>query len=88
MKKMMFHKDISDISKVRFSCVMILCLWILLSFCFCQGFAGVDSSGVETADLELRVMSFNIRYGTANDGDNHWKNRREMVFNPAFLFRA
>jgi endonuclease/exonuclease/phosphatase family metal-dependent hydrolase len=25
-------------------------------------------------------MSFNIRYGTANDGENHWKNRREMVF--------
>jgi endonuclease/exonuclease/phosphatase family metal-dependent hydrolase len=30
---------------------------------------------------ELRVMSFNIRYGTANDGDNHWEKRREMVFN-------
>ena len=25
-------------------------------------------------------MSFNIRYGTANDGENHWKNRREMLF--------
>jgi len=25
-------------------------------------------------------MSFNIRYGSANDGENHWKNRREMVF--------
>jgi endonuclease/exonuclease/phosphatase family metal-dependent hydrolase len=25
-------------------------------------------------------MTFNIRYGTANDGDNHWKNRKEMVF--------
>ena len=28
----------------------------------------------------LSVMSFNIRYGTANDGDNHWTRRREMVF--------
>jgi endonuclease/exonuclease/phosphatase family metal-dependent hydrolase len=28
----------------------------------------------------LTVMSFNIRYGTANDGDNHWKLRRELVF--------
>ena len=28
----------------------------------------------------LTVMSFNIRYGTANDGENHWKNRREMLF--------
>jgi endonuclease/exonuclease/phosphatase family metal-dependent hydrolase len=28
----------------------------------------------------LSVMSFNIRYGTANDGDNHWTKRREMLF--------
>ena len=28
----------------------------------------------------LSVMSFNIRYGTANDGDNHWTRRREMLF--------
>ena len=25
-------------------------------------------------------MSFNIRYGTANDGENHWTNRRDMLF--------
>jgi endonuclease/exonuclease/phosphatase family metal-dependent hydrolase len=31
-------------------------------------------------DLELRVMSFNIRYGSAGDGENRWPNRREMVF--------
>jgi endonuclease/exonuclease/phosphatase family metal-dependent hydrolase len=28
----------------------------------------------------LEVMSFNIRLGTANDGDNHWTRRREMLF--------
>lgn len=27
---------------------------------------------------DLAVMSFNIRYGTANDGINRWENRREM----------
>ncbi len=27
----------------------------------------------------LRVMSFNIRYGAANDGQNAWDNRREGV---------
>ncbi|MEX2171314.1 MAG: endonuclease/exonuclease/phosphatase family protein [Pirellulales bacterium] len=27
----------------------------------------------------LRVMSFNIRYGTAKDGENEWSNRRELV---------
>jgi endonuclease/exonuclease/phosphatase family metal-dependent hydrolase len=28
----------------------------------------------------LTVMSFNIRYSTANDGDNHWTLRREFLF--------
>jgi endonuclease/exonuclease/phosphatase family metal-dependent hydrolase len=28
----------------------------------------------------LAVMSFNIRYGTANDGDNHWLKRRDQLF--------
>jgi endonuclease/exonuclease/phosphatase family metal-dependent hydrolase len=39
----------------------------------------------------LRVMSFNIRYGNAADGENRWDNRRELVietirrFNPDLL---
>ena len=28
----------------------------------------------------IRVMSFNVRYGTANDGDNCWKNRCDMLY--------
>ena len=28
---------------------------------------------------ELRVMSFNIRYGTADDGKDIWANRQELV---------
>ncbi len=28
----------------------------------------------------IAVMSFNIRYGTANDGENHWTSRRDMLF--------
>ncbi|MFP4417749.1 MAG: endonuclease/exonuclease/phosphatase family protein [Chitinispirillaceae bacterium] len=28
----------------------------------------------------VSVMSFNIRYGTANDGGNSWKHRKEAVF--------
>ena len=27
----------------------------------------------------LKVMSFNIRYGAAKDGDNHWNNRKNFV---------
>ena len=27
----------------------------------------------------LRVMSFNIRYGTANDGEDHWDKRKDFL---------
>jgi endonuclease/exonuclease/phosphatase family metal-dependent hydrolase len=30
-------------------------------------------------DAALRVMSFNIRYGLAEDGANHWRNRADLV---------
>src|SRR3954464_11887178 len=28
----------------------------------------------------LAVMTFNIRYGTADDGDNNWAARRELLY--------
>lgn len=31
------------------------------------------------APVTLRAMSFNIRYGTAADGDNHWDRRKEFL---------
>lgn len=40
---------------------------------------------------DVRVMSYNIRYGTANDGENHWDKRKEFLiatikaFNPDLL---
>lgn len=39
---------------------------------------GCSSSSPEA--LTLNVMSFNIRYGTAKDGENHWEKRKELVF--------
>jgi endonuclease/exonuclease/phosphatase family metal-dependent hydrolase len=30
--------------------------------------------------LDLRILSFNIRYGAAEDGPNHWVKRRDLVF--------
>jgi len=29
---------------------------------------------------ELRVMTFNVRYGTAPDGENQWSNRKSLLF--------
>ncbi|MCK5652416.1 MAG: endonuclease/exonuclease/phosphatase family protein, partial [Gemmatimonadetes bacterium] len=33
----------------------------------------------QEADADLRLMTFNIRYGTADDGANAWPNRRALV---------
>ena len=40
----------------------------------------LTSLAPETTTAEpIRVMSFNIRYGTANDGRNHWARRQDLV---------
>jgi endonuclease/exonuclease/phosphatase family metal-dependent hydrolase len=48
--------------------VILMSLFGLPAFRFAQSGAN-----------EVRVMSFNIRYGTAKDGDNHWDKRREFL---------
>lgn len=54
-------------------------LSIALIVCFvwpaCPALAAEATGGKS----ELRVMSFNIRYGTANDGPDHWEKRKEQV---------
>lgn len=38
------------------------------------------ANGRATAVEPLRVMSFNVRYGTAPDGENAWPKRRDLAF--------
>lgn len=50
-------------------------LWVIgLSFTTSGFDAGLVSA------VELRVMTFNIRYGTAKDGEDSWDRRKEMVY--------
>ena len=42
--------------------------------------AAADGQQPAPEPQPLTVMSFNIRYGTANDGPNHWKARRDFLF--------
>ncbi|HEU5049788.1 MAG TPA: endonuclease/exonuclease/phosphatase family protein [Gemmatimonadales bacterium] len=57
----------------------------------CTPSAPAPSPATAPAATELRVMSFNIRYGTARDGDDSWPFRRDLVvrvirdFDPAAL---
>jgi endonuclease/exonuclease/phosphatase family metal-dependent hydrolase len=37
------------------------------------------SPSTQSAANDLRVMSFNLRYSTANDGEDSWESRREML---------
>jgi endonuclease/exonuclease/phosphatase family metal-dependent hydrolase len=66
--------------KTIFSRAIFLGLWLLLGLCLLQTIASTDLNRPKANPLDVRLMSFNIRYGTANDGENHWKNRHEMVF--------
>lgn len=37
-------------------------------------------SRADNTEDDLEIMSFNIRYGTAKDEENHWEKRKELVF--------
>ncbi len=57
---------------------------ICLATAFTAALAVSPTSGLQAppapAAAPLTVMTFNIRYGTANDGENHWTRRRELLF--------
>ncbi len=50
-------------------------MWLVTTIMLLLGLAPMHS----TQSDALTVMSFNIRYGTANDGDNSWPNRDHLV---------
>jgi endonuclease/exonuclease/phosphatase family metal-dependent hydrolase len=41
--------------------------------------SGGELVATQNADDGLRLMTFNIRYGSADDGSNSWPNRRQLV---------
>jgi endonuclease/exonuclease/phosphatase family metal-dependent hydrolase len=50
----------------------------LLVLLICCASRSAPAQGDRRA-AEVRVMSFNIRYGTAKDGDNHWEKRKDFL---------
>ena len=77
---MYYRKNSVMLSKKLFSLGILFGLWVILSLCSCSDIEQICGTRPSGSDLQLRVMSFNIRYGTADDGENRWENRREMVF--------
>ncbi len=61
----------SPVSPARLLPLLFLVLWLIPDH---------PAAQVAAAREPLTVMSFNIRYGTAQDGDNHWTVRRDQLF--------
>jgi endonuclease/exonuclease/phosphatase family metal-dependent hydrolase len=51
----------------------------LLAVCLLFGLGTAAWAQTNSNQAEIRVMSYNIRYGTANDGANHWNRRKESL---------
>ncbi|MFA8435150.1 MAG: FN3 associated domain-containing protein [Marinifilaceae bacterium] len=56
----------------------LLFIVLLLVGCSDESSNGVDAKSIRNAGI-LRVASFNIRNSAANDGDNSWLKRKELV---------
>ena len=52
-------------------------LFLLLIPCLLIGSPIVTAQ--DSPSTDIRVMSFNLRYGSADDGPNHWKLRQDLV---------
>lgn len=63
----------------RASCIVT---GLILAIMGCSNQQGIASKQEHFLNLDpgvINIMTFNIRFGTANDGINHWDNRRELV---------
>jgi endonuclease/exonuclease/phosphatase family metal-dependent hydrolase len=56
------------------------CQGIAMTFVLALLFTILGVAAEAAAPEPLSIMSFNIRYGTANDGENRWEARRDQVF--------
>ena len=56
----------------------LLLLTFIFSFLFTV--CAISSAHSDNPSNAHRIMSFNIRYGSANDGENSWTNRKELLF--------
>lgn len=66
-----------DQKKFDLKTAIIGLVFILLIFCSEKK---AVPAGSECKDEAMTILSFNIRFGTAQDEENSWKFRKEMVF--------
>jgi endonuclease/exonuclease/phosphatase family metal-dependent hydrolase/predicted amidohydrolase len=66
-----------SMSRTQFIRVLVLLLFGVLTVSTRTGAA--TATGQPASKVDLVVMSFNIRYGTAHDGENRWDRRRDLA---------
>jgi len=66
----------------------LVCLLLSVIAVVLFGNATVQAQSAQEPALgaAMKVMSFNIRFGTAGDGENHWDNRRDLVAGTVGLY--
>lgn len=50
------------------------------------GFSTISVAADEPASGDIKVMTYNIRYGTAKDGENHWDKRKKLLIEKVKAF--
>jgi endonuclease/exonuclease/phosphatase family metal-dependent hydrolase len=64
----------------RLICVLVGLVLSWPGYAVAEGASGRTARSKPADELSLSVMTFNIRYGTAKDGENRWALRKELVF--------
>jgi endonuclease/exonuclease/phosphatase family metal-dependent hydrolase len=77
----MNNKAITNFVHQIIQVALSLILIVLLSNCL------IDNPIQAQSEKELNVMTFNIRYGTANDGENSWQFRKDNVVQTIRAFK-
>ena len=62
--------------KLKLFVVNVIAFFFIISCTFGQA----TSKNQKKLSHELKVMTFNIRYGSADDGENSWKYRKQILF--------
>jgi len=60
-------------------CALVFTLALVAGSFMAMTDDAASAAGADDAAPSVRVMSFNIRYGAANDGENHWDKRKDFV---------
>jgi endonuclease/exonuclease/phosphatase family metal-dependent hydrolase len=58
---------------------MLTALQRILALCLLFSLDNAAWAQTNSNQADIRVMSYNIRYGTANDRENHWNRRKEFL---------